>query len=122
MAQKKAAEKAAKKKGSWGGMAGAGAGAVLGAVAAPFTGGMSLLASTALGAGVGGSVGGGIDEAMGNSGRSGQMIGSSLMDFSTEFLPTMDNPWMRAMQQQNVGGSYQVPFGGYPGQAVGLGS
>lgn len=103
-AKKREAEKAAKSNNGWLGLGGAGAGAALGALLAIPTGGLSVLAGAGLGGAIGGTTGGAIDQAMGNDGSGGMQLGNTLMDFSTEFLPTKPNPYYQAAQQVGVNG------------------
>lgn len=117
----RARENAAKSNQGWLGVGGAAAGAGVGALLAAPTGGMSMLAGAGLGSSIGATGGGALDMAMGNDGRGGMQLGSTLMDFSTEFLPTTPNPYYQAAQA--VGGSSpgsELMFDSYgaPGMAM----
>jgi hypothetical protein len=79
---------------------------------------MSMLAGAGIGSALGASAGGAIDTAMGNDGSGGTALGGTLMDFSTEFLPTNPNPYYQAAMQAGGGGTPM--FDQYGGMGMGM--
>lgn len=99
LARTRAQKKAQQQKQGFLGLGGAAAGAGIGALLAAPTGGMSILAGAGLGGGIGALTGSAADQAMGRQSSASAYLGNNLLDFSTEFLDTIPNPYFTAAKE-----------------------